>query len=224
MIDFPTAVWHLALALAFGAVIGVEREWRQKQAGLKTMSLVALGAAAFSIVSDTFGEGNRNPGQIAAAVVGGIGFLGAGLILRRGPAVHGLTTAATLWASASVGVAVGLDEIPLATTLTALVVAMQVVGRSIEQRIRRFRRRDMPGRYELRVESSADALHAVNETWAPYGPPVTRTVQRGLEGVVVRVVLRAREPLDVSVLEEQMARVDGVRRIDVHHLGVEEEP
>lgn len=223
MIELSTAAFRLAIALAFGAVIGVEREWRQKQAGLKTMSLVAIGAAAFGMLSDTFGDDNHNPGQIAAAVVGGIGFLGAGLIMRRGLTVQGLTTAATLWADASVGVAVGLGQLPLAISLTALIVGMQVVGRSIEQRIRRVRRRELPGRYELRVDCLADALHSVNETWAAFGPPVTRSVQRGLEGVVVRVVLRAKEPLDLSPLEEQLVQLDGVRRVDVRHLGVEDE-
>lgn len=100
---------------------------------------------------------------------------------------------------------------------------MQVAGRGIEQRIRRVRRSAMPGRYELRVDCLADALHAVNETWAAFGPPVTRSVQRGLEGVVVRVVLRAKQPLDLSPLEEQLVQLDGVRRVDVRHLGVEDE-
>jgi len=112
VIELSTAVIRLGLALAFGAVIGVEREWRLKQAGLKTMSLVAMGAAAFGMMTDTFGDDNHNPGQIAAAVVGGIGFLGAGVIMRRGVTVQGLTTAATLWASASVGVASGLGQVP----------------------------------------------------------------------------------------------------------------
>jgi len=223
VIELSTAAFRLAIALAFGAIIGVEREWRQKQAGLKTMSLVAIGAAAFGMLSDTFGDDNHNPGQIAAAVVGGIGFLGAGLIMRRGLTVQGLTTAATLWADASVGVAVGLGQLPLAVTLTGLIVAMQVVGRGIEQRIRRVRRHELPGRYELRVDCLADALHGVNEAWAAFGPPVTRSVQRGLEGVVVRVVLRAKEPLDLTPLEEQLIRIDGVKRVDVRHLGVEDE-
>ena len=223
MISYATAALQLAIALAFGAVIGVEREWRQKQAGLKTMALVAVGAAAFSMLTDTFGPGNHNPGQIAAAVVGGIGFLGAGVIMRRGVTVQGLTTAATLWADARVGVATGLGQIQLAVVLTVLIVAMQVVGRGIEQRIRGFRRKEMPGRFELRVDSSAEALHFVNEVWAPYGPPVTRTVLRGLEGVTLRVVLRAKEATDLSALEEKLVTVEGVKRVDLVHLGLEEE-
>jgi uncharacterized membrane protein YhiD involved in acid resistance len=223
VIDASTVVFRLAIALAFGAVIGVEREWRQKQAGLKTMSLVSLGAAAFALMSDTFGPENHNPGQIAAAVVGGIGFLGAGVIMHRGLTVQGLTTAATLWADASVGVAAGLGQIPLAIALAVGIVATQILGRGVEQRIRRIRRREAPGRFELRVESDEEALHDIGEAWAAYGPPLRRSVQRSLERVIVRVVLRAEQPPDLSALEEKLVAIEGVRRVDVRHLGIEDE-
>ncbi len=223
MIDPYTCVYRLLIALAFGAVIGVEREWRQKQAGLKTMSLVAVGSAAFAMMSNTFGPENHNPGQIAAAVVGGIGFLGAGVIMHRGLTVQGLTTAATLWADASVGVAAGLGQIPLAIALAVSIVATQIVGRGVEQRIRAFRRKEAPGRFELRVESDESALPDINEAWQPYGPALRRSVQRGLERVIVRVVLRAENSPDLSRLEEKLIATEGVRRVDVRHLGVEDE-
>ena len=223
MIELSTAAIRLGIALAFGAVIGIEREWRLKQAGLKTMSLVALGSAAFGMLTDTFGDDNHNPGQIAAAVVGGIGFLGAGVIMHRGLNVQGLTTAATLWSSASVGVAVGLGQLPLAVTLTSMIVVIQVIGRGIEKRVRQFRRRELPGRFELRVECDGEVLHAVNAAWEPFGPPLQRTVTRGLGKIVVRVALRANEEANISALEEKLVAIDGVRRVDVRHLGVEDE-
>ncbi|HYC91585.1 MAG TPA: MgtC/SapB family protein [Thermoanaerobaculia bacterium] len=223
MIDAQTVVVRLLIALAFGAAIGVEREWRQKQAGLKTMSLVALGAAAFALMSDTFGPSNHNPGQIAAAVVGGIGFIGAGVIMHRGLTVQGLTTAATLWADASVGVAAGLGQIPLAIGLGTGIVIIQIVGRGIEQQIRRFRRKEAPGRFELRVESDESALHEISEAWAPYGPALRRSVQRSLERVIVRVVMRATKSVDLGALEEKLVAIEGVRRVDVRHLGIEDE-
>jgi uncharacterized membrane protein YhiD involved in acid resistance len=223
VIDLSTAVLRLGIALAFGAVIGVEREWRLKQAGLKTMSLVALGSAAFALMTDTFGPDNHNPGQIAAAVVGGIGFLGAGVIMHRGLTVQGLTTAATLWSSASVGLASGLAQFPLAVTLTVFIVAMQIGGRGIEQRIRRARRREVPGRFELRVECDGEALPGVTAAWEAFGPAITRTVQRHTGHVVVTVVLSAKEGTDVSALEEKLIAIHGVRRVDVRHLGIEEE-
>ena len=136
MIELPAIISRLAVALAFGALIGIEREWRQKQAGLKTMTLVSLGAATFAMMSNMFGPDNHNPGQIAAAVVGGIGFIGAGVILHRGSTVEGVTTAATLWVSASVGVASGLGQYALATALTVAVAIVQVTFPLIERLIR----------------------------------------------------------------------------------------
>ena len=132
MIEVSAIVGGLTVAFVFGAVIGIEREWRQKQAGLKTMTLVSLGAAAFAMMSDTFGPNNHNPGQIAAAVVGGIGFIGAGVIMHRGATVEGVTTAATLWVSAAVGVAAGLGHYVLATALTVAVSIVQVTFPWIE--------------------------------------------------------------------------------------------
>jgi uncharacterized membrane protein YhiD involved in acid resistance len=228
VIDVDVVLLRIALALAFGAVLGVEREWRQKHAGLKTITLVALGAAAFAMVSDTFGPDNHNPGQIAAAVVGGIGFIGAGVIMHRGVTVQGVTTAATLWATAGMGVAVGLGQYSLAIALTVAIVAVQLVFRQLEMFINRFTRRDLPGRFELRVDCDTDALPAVNEQWMRYAgeaqlQTLRRSVLRGAEQITVRAVLRAQGPFDASPLEEKLVALQGVRRVDVRHLGVEED-
>jgi len=96
---------RLGLALVLGSAIGIERQWQQKMAGLRTNALVALGASGFVVFSGLVGEGD--PIRIAAQVVTGIGFLGAGVILREGVNVHGLNTAATLWCSAMVGTIAG---------------------------------------------------------------------------------------------------------------------
>jgi len=99
-------IWRLALAFLFGAIIGAERQWHQKMAGLRTNVLVAVGAASFVTLSDFAAKG-IDPTRVAAQVVSGIGFLGAGVIMRDGFNVHGLNTAATLWCSAAVGSLVG---------------------------------------------------------------------------------------------------------------------
>ena len=141
MIDTQTIILRIVLAMAFGAVVGIEREWRQKNAGLKTMTLVAIGAAGFAMMTDTFGPSNHNPAQIAAAVVGGIGFIGAGVILRREGTVEGVTTAATLWAAASLGVASGLGHYVLATVLTGTIALVQITFPMIERLIPRAKRK-----------------------------------------------------------------------------------
>ncbi len=98
---------RLLLAAGLGAAIGVERELRQKPAGLRTNILIALGSALFVAVSIAFGHAGGTPDRIAAQVVTGIGFLGGGAILRSGTSVHGMTTAATIWVNAAVGMAAG---------------------------------------------------------------------------------------------------------------------
>jgi putative Mg2+ transporter-C (MgtC) family protein len=98
-------VGRLGLALLLGSAIGFERQWHQKMAGLRTNALVALGSCGFVVFSGMVGQGD--PTRIAAQVVSGIGFLGAGVILREGINVHGLNTAATLWCSAMVGTFAG---------------------------------------------------------------------------------------------------------------------
>lgn len=222
--DVSQIVVRLALALAFGAVIGIEREWRQKHAGLKTMTLVALGAATFAMLSDTFGPRNANPGMLAAAVVGGIGFIGAGVIMHRAGTVQGVTTAATLWAAASVGVAIGLGHPRLATVLTIAIVVVQIMFRQAETMVVALARRDAPGRFELRVDCESDALQAVKKLVLETNlTPLRRSVQLGAEHATFRAVMRTREAADLADLEEKLVALEGVRRVDVRHLGVEDD-
>ena len=94
-------------ALALGTVIGLERQWRQHPAGLRTNALVAIGAALFVSLSRLV-PGDASPTRVAAYVVSGVGFLGGGVILKEGANVRGITTAATLWCSAAVGTLTGM--------------------------------------------------------------------------------------------------------------------
>ncbi len=118
---------RLLLAALIGGVFGFERELRQKSAGLRTNILIAIGSAVFTILSVELAAGwNADPARIAAQIVTGIGFLGAGAIMRtdRG-AIHGLTTAAMVWVNASLGMAAGAGRYRLAIIgagLTALIL------------------------------------------------------------------------------------------------------
>lgn len=98
-------IGRIALAAFLGAMIGLEREYRGYPAGVRTMALVCMGAALFGDLSRLFAGDDR----IASQIVSGIGFLGAGLIFREGMSVRGVTTAATIWATAAVGVAVSIE-------------------------------------------------------------------------------------------------------------------
>jgi putative Mg2+ transporter-C (MgtC) family protein len=120
---------RLLLAALIGGVLGFERELRQKSAGLRTNILIAVGAAVFTVLSVEMAAGfNADPARIAAQIITGVGFLGAGAIMRtdRG-AIHGLTTAATVWVNASLGMAAGAGRYRLAM-IGALITALVLFG------------------------------------------------------------------------------------------------
>lgn len=97
---------RIVVALGCGVAIGIERQWRQRSAGLRTNTLVAVGAALFVIMA-ALTPGDASPTRVAAQVASGVGFLGAGVIMRTGMNVHGLNTASTIWCAAGVGVLAG---------------------------------------------------------------------------------------------------------------------
>lgn len=107
-------VYKALMAVAAGVILGLERELKDKVAGLKTITIICLGATLFGILS--YKLGGSNPTQIAAYVVSGVGFLGAGAIFKDGSTVSGLTTAGIIWLAAAVGLAIGFGEFYLAAT------------------------------------------------------------------------------------------------------------
>jgi putative Mg2+ transporter-C (MgtC) family protein len=119
-------IGELGIAFVLSSLIGLEREWRQKSAGLRTHTLVGVGAALFILISkygfnDVLSDGRviLDPSRVAAGVVSGIGFIGGGLIFVRGDIVRGLTTAAIVWMTAAIGMACGAGLILLALVVTA---------------------------------------------------------------------------------------------------------
>jgi putative Mg2+ transporter-C (MgtC) family protein len=135
-ISLLNASLNLAVATGLGAVIGFEREWRQRLAGLRTNTLVALGAASFVLFSMLV-PGDASPTRVAAQVVSGIGFLGAGVIFKEGLNVRGLNTAATLWCSAAVGMLAGAGFVEFASLAATLVVGVNLLLRPLVKAINR---------------------------------------------------------------------------------------
>lgn len=136
MIEFIDAAINLSAAMVLGALIGFERQWRQRLAGLRTNTLVALGSAMFVIFGALFPD-EVSPTRVAAQVVSGIGFIGAGVIFKEGLNVRGLNTAATLWCSAAVGILAGAGALPFAALAAGLVVFINLLLRPLIHRINR---------------------------------------------------------------------------------------
>jgi putative Mg2+ transporter-C (MgtC) family protein len=131
----------LGIALALGAAIGFEREMDRQPAGFRTHALVALGAALFTIISAYgFSASSVDPTRIAAQIVSGIGFLGAGTILHHRGSIRGLTTAASLWSAAAVGMAAGAGLLVMAVVGTVLIVVVLALLEGVEGILRRLLR------------------------------------------------------------------------------------
>jgi len=150
-------IGYLATALLLGAIIGAERQWHQRLAGLRTNALVSGGAAMFVSITHLVPL-TPNSLQIAAQVVSGIGFLGAGVIMREGVSIRGLNTAATLWCSAAVGALCGFGFVGEAVIGALGVVAANVLLRPLARKIGRQHSRaiEVETRYVLRFVCQSD--------------------------------------------------------------------
>jgi len=168
MTDFQVP-FALFLSFAFGAVVGLERQWHHKTAGLKTVTLVAVGSTAFGLISlHIFGH-SSNPGQVASGVVTGIGFIGAGVIIHRGGSVQGINSAATLWATSSMGLAIGCGYLILGWSLFLVLMAGQFllrwVGNYIDRRSGMLR---SGVTYQLRIAYAQPASPSVEKAWSSF--------------------------------------------------------
>jgi putative Mg2+ transporter-C (MgtC) family protein len=136
---WPHDMISIILAVLFGVAIGLEREISGKPAGLRTNVLICLGAAVFTIISKEMAAGQENsPTRIAAQIVTGVGFLGAGAIIRDRGGILGLTTAATIWLVASIGTACGAGLYSLAAVSTLIAIIVLIGLAQLEKPLRRY--------------------------------------------------------------------------------------
>lgn len=153
-----------AIAFLCGAIIGVERERSDKPAGLRTLVLICVGSAIFTMVSVSPALGGREPARVAAQIVTGVGFLGAGTILREPSGIIGITTAASIWAVAGVGMVIGAGYAAAGVTLSLVILLTLVVLKRLEEWlagpcvVRRIvvRYRAEGGKARLRVQKAVD--------------------------------------------------------------------
>ena len=137
--DVGEVLLKLGVALVIGTAIGAEREYKNKSAGLRTLVLICLGSALFTIISYTLGAESET-GRIASNIVTGIGFLGAGAIMREGLTVSGLTTASSIWVTAALGMSVGAGQYVLAFAGTAIVLIVLTLFGFIQPVLERYRK------------------------------------------------------------------------------------
>ena len=128
--EIDTNVLTILISVACGAMLGMEREYQNKSAGLRTMVLICLGSTVFTIISRNIGSGTDD--RIAANIITGIGFIGAGVIFKENFNVKGLTTAAVIWISAAIGMMIGSEEYRLGIILTVIVLVVLLLFSKIE--------------------------------------------------------------------------------------------
>lgn len=160
---------RLLMSALFGTLVGIERQWRHKNAGLKTNALVSIGATSFGLIALlSFGPGS-SPTQIAAGVVTGIGFIGAGVIMHRGASVQGINTAATLWAASGMGLAIGQGSYLLATYILGTVLIVQFsLQRAANYINRRSGFKSPAAAYRLTVRYDSASSEAIRNAWASF--------------------------------------------------------
>jgi putative Mg2+ transporter-C (MgtC) family protein len=210
---------HLLLAVVLGSFIGVERQWRQRNAGLRTHTLVCLGAASFVDLAATVSATSVGTTQVIAYVVSGVGFLGAGTIMKEGANIRGLNTAATLWCSAAVGASAASGEVVAAASTCALVIFVNLflrrIVRSIDTRGAVVLAPERESEFTLRVTCGAAAeahvrallLHGFKEAGLSLHALESIDLESRAETVEVRAELSAGSPDAAAALERIAGRV-----------------
>ena len=207
---------RLLLAAVLGGAIGAERELNDQAAGLRTHMLLTIGACLFTVVSAFgFGGGPRDPSRLAAQIVTGIGFLGGGAIVRYGLTVKGVTTAASIWATASVGVAIGAGSYVLGIGGAVLVVGTLFGLRRADEVLQRWG--------VSREEYLIEAVSGFDmERLAEIGrreKVALRGMQLQEDDDATRITLVVKLPPGYrpARLLDAMSRVEGVREVEWHH-------
>jgi putative Mg2+ transporter-C (MgtC) family protein len=217
--DFVDTLVSLFAAFVFGTLIGAERQYRQRSAGLRTNVLVAVGAAAFVDLGERL-TGHDGAVRIIAYVVSGIGFLGAGAIMKEGMNVRGLNTAATLWASAAVGACAGADMIAQSAAVTVFVLAGNTLLRPLVNTIDRIPLDESASEanYEIIVKTNAERAAEIRENLrdmleaASYPIRETKLTYRSDDNVEVtaELVSLAAQPEELDRVVEALTNLPGV--------------
>lgn len=209
--EWAEILLQVVLAAVLGAAIGLERELSAQPAGLRTHMLVSLGAALFTLAGAEFSDGD--PTRVAAQVVTGIGFLGGGAILREGMSIRGLTTAASLWVSAALGLAIGLRAYLAAVSAMVLALVVLAAVKWVEDEL-------LPQRRQMEVTLSLEPEATLSqvEQEVREALPMSRVLRVQYREGGQELVMVARPQLHVSLpaIGERLLRLPGVHGVDIN--------
>lgn len=208
---------RLVMAAVFGAAVGFEREIHGHPAGMRTHLLVSLGSALFTVLSihgfAASATAPVDPSRIAAQIVSGIGFLGAGAILKEGLSIRGLTTAASLWATAAIGLAAGAGQYILAFIGAAIVLFSLWPLNRIAERIHGMERQLTRVRIALeQLDALAHVTRLLTDNRLEIVGVQTQRIRKGRYEVDIDVTVRAASNLEAAIAA--VARIDGVEIIE----------
>lgn len=192
-------VYKALMAVAAGAILGMERELKDKAAGLKTISVICLGSCLFTVLSLKIGDQYADAGRIASYVVSGIGFLGAGVIFKDGFTVSGLTTASVIWIAAAIGMAIGFGEVFAAIIFLSSCLIIIYSGRFLNTKL-------LSGRANrvLRIvlaESNMELKQQVSQDIRLYARSVEQVRMESVAGKIIvtfNIVVASRRMIELE--------------------------
>ncbi|MDR0292380.1 MAG: MgtC/SapB family protein [Elusimicrobium sp.] len=169
--DEMIVLQRLFLSLLLGGLIGLERQYNDKPAGFATLTLICVGSTVFTLVSVYSAALGADPARISAQIIAGVGFLGAGSILRDGSKISGLTTAACVWLVAAVGMAIGYGEYGIAYAASAIVLTVQLILRKSMRLLDKVRRYET---LHITCEPSWKIVQKISTAMEKYGVEIIK--------------------------------------------------
>jgi putative Mg2+ transporter-C (MgtC) family protein len=212
MKDFPDILIKLLISILLGALIGIERERRNRPAGLRTHILVSLGSSLFTITSIQFSKmyGGVDPSRVAANIVTGIGFLGAGTIMREGLTIRGLTTAATIWVSSAIGLACGMGYYLPAVITSISTFLVLILLRNLE--FERFGKFEVNKKiFNVKVTDRPGQLGKIGTIFGKYGIHIRNVkFEREENFLNIEFILNVPENVEIKDVCNELSKEDFV--------------
>lgn len=224
--DYNTLLlFRVGMSILFGFVLGIERELTGKFAGLRTHILVCVGACVFTILS-IYGfkmaevegfVGTNDPARIAAQIITGIGFIGAGTVMRHGTNILGITTAATLWICAAVGMSCGTGQIELAAIATFSTIAILTLIRIFEHKVLRNKIPNYKS-LEIKLSASVSGMDLLIDTIEKSFSKVTKIDRRILNGTDLKIKMNVTSKKSLAQINEIFSKMECINSLEIQEL------